>query len=604
MAVPQGSCIPAEGSNPFRVEFADGEGSERGFIWNRRFGMAAPPSTFAHSAATLGPGRPAPPWPTTRVLASAPPASGRLLPRTRQARAAAPPTIPDLRRLSPTWTLAITVTAAIVAWAVAALVFDWAQIDIPAPRAQLGAEAAAAAITFFCAVVLVLFVAEGVGQRRLRWVAGGFVILALGSAIFGYVMPLFDRSPNLNTSLYTTLLVLTFADALFAVGLVPAIPPRFTVVRFFGVLAAFGACSALAVLGGSRLGSLVTAEGALDVDDKILGWSQLTSLHLVLVAIPLALAVAAAASVAYHAPADGMGAWLVVAMVVYAGSHLHQIFWPSTFHMNLTSSNLLRLASAGILAIGGMFELKRAAGARADMLDAAQEYSQRVAELTNLRADFTAMVVHELGSPIAAIRAWAELLETDRMSPSLRAQGLATIRGETALLQGLVADVQAIATIDRDDFAVHRRPTSVVELLSAAADLAHALPGHHPLVLTIDAVDRVRADPERIGQVLRNLLGNAAKYAPSGTPIELRATREEAQVRIAVIDHGPGIAPGDEERIFMKYERGRIQPSGPGGAGLGLYLSRRILLAHDADLVVEPTPDGGATFSFALVSVN
>ncbi|HEU0115458.1 MAG TPA: ATP-binding protein [Thermomicrobiales bacterium] len=531
-------------------------------------------------------------------------------------RAASPPAAPADRdapsRLAasgeakPAWTLKLplAVAALIVAWAAVALAFDQAQLNIPAPRAQLGAEAAVASITFFCAVVLILFVAEGIGQRRLRWVAGGFVIQAIGSGVFGYLMPLFDRSPNLNTSLYTALLVLVCADTLFVIGLMPDSPPRFTAGRFLAVLIAFAGLAALTVLNGARLSPLVTPAGASVADGGILTWTELTRLHLLLAAIPLALAVAAAAAVAYHARTDGMGAWLVLAMVVYAGSHLHQMFWPATFHMNLTSSGALRLAAAGILAIGGMIELKRAAGERADLLQAEQEYSLRLAELAKRRADFMAMVAHELDSPIAAIRAWADLLETDRMSPAVRTQGLETIRIETKLLQGLVADVTAVATIDRDDFTVQLRPTLVVELLSAASDLNRALPGGHPLTLTIDPVDFVRADPERIGQVLRNLLSNATKYTPPGSPIELRAIRDGDRVRFDVVDHGPGIAPGDEERIFEKFERGSAQPNGARGVGLGLYLSRRILLAHRSDLTVEPTPGGGATFSFTLGSVS
>jgi signal transduction histidine kinase len=101
--------------------------------------------------------------------------------------------------------------------------------------------------------------------------------------------------------------------------------------------------------------------------------------------------------------------------------------------------------------------------------------------------------------------------------------------------------------------------------------------------------------------VLRNLLNNAGKFSPDGSPIEVRAARSGTVVRFEVVDHGPGIATGDEDRIFEKYVQGRSKgKGGTTGAGLGLYLSRRIVQAHGGELAVKSTPGGGATFWFDL----
>jgi signal transduction histidine kinase len=113
----------------------------------------------------------------------------------------------------------------------------------------------------------------------------------------------------------------------------------------------------------------------------------------------------------------------------------------------------------------------------------------------------------------------------------------------------------------------------------------------------------VVADPYRIGQVLRNLLANAAKYSPEGVPIELRTAPGAApgHVRIEVADRGAGIHPEDAARIFEKFGRGR---DGDGkkvaGTGLGLYLSRRILQSHGSELTLDPEPGGGSVFGFEL----
>jgi two-component system sensor histidine kinase KdpD len=155
--------------------------------------------------------------------------------------------------------------------------------------------------------------------------------------------------------------------------------------------------------------------------------------------------------------------------------------------------------------------------------------------------------------------------------------------------------------IDRDDFTVHPRPVPAAELIAASTAHNRDLPGCHPLLANALAEADVLADPERIGQVLRNLLNNAGKFSPDGSPIEVRAVLSGAVVRIEVIDHGPGIAPGDEDRIFEKYVQGRYKgKGGTTGAGLGLFLSQRIVQAHGSELAVKPTPGGGATFWFDL----
>src|SRR2546423_1482293 len=99
---------------------------------------------------------------------------------------------------------------------------------------------------------------------------------------------------------------------------------------------------------------------------------------------------------------------------------------------------------------------------------------------------------------------------------------LSAMRTEAAVLTALIADVQAAATVERDEFAVHPRAAPVSVLLADAIASARALPGAHPVTATTTTHERVWADPERIGQVLRNLLANAAKYSPAGTPIEVR----------------------------------------------------------------------------------
>jgi PAS domain S-box-containing protein len=241
------------------------------------------------------------------------------------------------------------------------------------------------------------------------------------------------------------------------------------------------------------------------------------------------------------------------------------------------------------------------------LLVAARDYAGRLEELATMQAGFTAMVAHELGTPIAAIRGLADLLLSHPLPADQQSSIIEAIRSEVVLLQRLVTDVQAASAIERDEFPVHLRPVSVVSLMADATAYAKTLPKSHPI--TVDADDTVitamvQADPERIGQVLRNLLVNAARHTPSGTPIALRARRAPGAIRIEVADGGPGISPTDLARIFEKYGRGAdaLDRQTP-GAGLGLYLSRRIIWSHGSDLTVTSSPGQETTFAFRLETV-
>ncbi len=233
------------------------------------------------------------------------------------------------------------------------------------------------------------------------------------------------------------------------------------------------------------------------------------------------------------------------------------------------------------------------------------EQSRRLSELTVLKADFTAMVVHELDSPLAAIRAFTEVLATGELNAAEQAKTISAIQAETDALSALIADIRDAATVERDDFAVQLRVVPLDVLLADAVAFAKTLPDGHPFTAKTATNEQVWADTGRISQVLRNLLSNAAKYSPAGAPIELRARSEEDRVCIEVADHGQGVHPDDVARIFEKFGRGRDESGQKvAGVGLGLYLSRRILQAHGSELTFDSTPGAGCVFGFELEAVH
>jgi PAS domain S-box-containing protein len=232
-----------------------------------------------------------------------------------------------------------------------------------------------------------------------------------------------------------------------------------------------------------------------------------------------------------------------------------------------------------------------------------KEANRRLEELAVLKADFTAMVAHELDTPLAVIRGYADMLATGELDIDERARALDRVQAETDLLEALVSDVRSAAAVEREGFASELQQVALDGLLRDAAAFVETLQGDHRL-LTQGATDGwVLADPHRIRQVLRNLLSNAAKYSPDGTPIELRTApgATPGRVRIEVADRGSGIHPDDAARIFEKFGRGRDRDGRKvAGTGLGLYLSKRILQAHGSELTLDTEPGGGSVFGFEL----
>ena len=495
--------------------------------------------------------------------------------------------------------LAAAIALLIVGWAIAGLAIEQIRFAVRAPGAEVGVEAASAFARFFGAVVLFLVPAGGAG-RRLHWVAGGLTVLALGGLTFGYIEPLAGGTPDPNRLGYAAVVVWTVAGALLVLGLVPPAPPRFSARSMIAALAAV----AVGVGGVAWAGKLPVLVRGGDPAAAIAGDAVLpglTAWHWSLSVVPLGLATAAVAGAARTSATGGVGGWLVVAMVLLAGAQLHNLFWPAPFGPVLTTANVLRLAFAGVVAAGGVLELRRVAAEHAALLAAEREYSRRLVELSVLKTDFTAMIAHELGTPIAAVRRLVDVLAIGGDSPELRTRTVATMRAELDVVDRLVADVGTIANLERDDFAVRPFPVRLDLLLADAAAFARALPGDHPFTWSPDLRGKVLADPERIAQVLRNLVGNAAKHTPPGTPIELRATRREGRVRVEVVDRGPGVHPDDLPRIFEKFGRGRDEAGRRvSGVGLGLYVSRRIVRAHGAELTVASSPGRGSVFGFDL----
>jgi len=506
---------------------------------------------------------------------------------------------------------AAVLAALVVAWATINLLAGGEGFAVLVSDTVVGGEEAASALArLFAALVLGLFLADAIGWRA-RWVAGGLVVLGLGHLLFGYLEPLIQEDPpELNESLYEAFVTQTLACALFMVGLFPGRVPR-------PLAWAATAIPAALVAGYVALFEFLDAEEWMPALSRVenpertltLGSSPswLTPWHWVLSTLPLGLAAMALVAAFWQGRRGLLRSWLLLAVVLLAGSVLHDYLWPSAYGGGLlTTADALGLIFAVVVAVGGVSELRRVASERAGLLATERERAQRLSELNAMRSDFSAMVAHELETPIASVRKLNELLTVQGEDPGVRAYATNATPGELDALTNLVRDVRTVAAVEREGFEIEARSLPLEKILTDARVYARTLPVDHPVQQIrqgdLRAGECVLADPERIGQVLRNLLSNAAKYSPEGTPIELRVGKKGGRIRIEVADHGQGIHPNNLRRIFEKFGRGHERHEMP-GVGLGLYLSRRIVQSHGSELTVRTRPGEGSVFGFDLVTV-
>ncbi|HEX5136124.1 MAG TPA: ATP-binding protein, partial [Planctomycetota bacterium] len=223
-------------------------------------------------------------------------------------------------------------------------------------------------------------------------------------------------------------------------------------------------------------------------------------------------------------------------------------------------------------------------------------------ELT--RSGLLSAVSHDVRTPLASIQGSATALieEGDRMPPEARRELLDTIREEAARLGRLVGDLLDLTRLESEGPRVRKGWHPVEELVGAALSRLDArLKGREVRVELPKEVLLVEADPLLVEQVLWNLVENATKHTPPGTPIEVGAGQVDGGVAIVVADRGPGIPPGEEQRIFEKFYRTADGQRTP-GAGLGLAICHAAAKAHGGWIRAENRPEGGARFVFFLPS--
>lgn len=223
-------------------------------------------------------------------------------------------------------------------------------------------------------------------------------------------------------------------------------------------------------------------------------------------------------------------------------------------------------------------------------------------ETERLRSSLLSAVSHDLRTPLSVVTGAAStLLESDpELDPAVRHELLASILGEAERLNRLVANLLDMTRLEAGALEVRREWQSLEELVGVAlARLTRQLQEHEVLIELPPDLPLVPLDELLLQQVFVNLLENAAKYAPPGLPIEIRASAVEGMLQVEVADRGPGLPGHDLERVFDKFYR-TPDSSGRPGAGLGLAICRGIVELHGGQIGAENRPGGGAVFRFTL----
>ncbi|HEY7874013.1 MAG TPA: GAF domain-containing protein [Actinomycetota bacterium] len=233
---------------------------------------------------------------------------------------------------------------------------------------------------------------------------------------------------------------------------------------------------------------------------------------------------------------------------------------------------------------------------------------QRLREADRTKSEFVSMLAHELSGPMTTIQGFGRSLSQDweSIEPAKRTHILDILTKETDRLARLVKDLLDVSRMEAGTLRYELEPTSLKEIVDGLLTVHTSLKARHLVIAEVaDDLPPIRADKDRLRQVLINLLTNATRYSPEGTTIRVAAELVDADdgesfVRVCVHDEGIGIAPDDIDRVFSKFSMLPKPAWAKKGTGLGLFITKGIVEAHGGYMWVDSEPGHGSEFYFTL----
>ncbi len=264
----------------------------------------------------------------------------------------------------------------------------------------------------------------------------------------------------------------------------------------------------------------------------------------------------------------------------------------------------------GLLLINGVSLSVETLEAIAGLISASIDRAQALEDLTRgeaskeserLRALMIDSITHELRTPLTAIKAAAStLLLPKELDEAERRDLLTVINEESDRLNQLVSEAVEMAQLDTQEVHMTFAGASIAALVEKALSYCSSLLDVHEVKLDLPDLPPVKADADYITKVLTNLIENAAKYSPAGTPICISAERRDGMVSVSVADRGMGIDLSEQSLIFERFYRANVPSQQSWGTGMGLAISRAIIEAHRGVLSVTSQLGEGSVFSFTL----
>jgi two-component system phosphate regulon sensor histidine kinase PhoR len=224
-----------------------------------------------------------------------------------------------------------------------------------------------------------------------------------------------------------------------------------------------------------------------------------------------------------------------------------------------------------------------------------------------VRREFVANVSHELRTPVACLKALVETLEDGALeAPEAAREFLDRMQVEVDDLAQLVEELLELSRIESGRVSLDLQPVDIAPMVAAAAERLRPHAERQGLTLTLDlptGLPTALADPERIHQVITNLVHNAVKFTPPGGRVTVTAEQRDGEVTVHVVDNGVGIPSEALPRLFERFYKVDKARAG-GGTGLGLAIAKHLVQVHSGRIWAESAGEGqGARFSFALPAV-
>jgi len=228
--------------------------------------------------------------------------------------------------------------------------------------------------------------------------------------------------------------------------------------------------------------------------------------------------------------------------------------------------------------------------------------SEALARATQQRRQMTADIAHDLRTPLTVLAGYLEAMEEGTLPPTPERLGI--MQQEVSGLRRLVEDLRTLSLADAGELPLQLHETDAGELLAQVRAAYAPQAERQGVTLAAEAapgLPKIRVDPERMRQVLGNLIGNALRYTPAGGRISLSAGGEDGALLLSVADTGSGIEPEDLPYVFDRFYRGdRARSEGQGESGLGLPIARSLVEMHGGTISIRSGPGEGTTFLIRL----